>query len=199
MLNWLNQNNGATLALLTAIYVVATIVLVIVTVQATKIAQNSLKAAERFERERSRPYVTVSLINKPLGTIQILVRNVGATGAYAVRIQTAPEILILEGGKDVFPSDESEKRHPFISVGFPLLPPKTQESSVVSLSCDRFRGRYQQRRFEGSVSYQDKEGHRYEDPLVIDLSVKEGMTFIADYDIGTELHLIRKLLEKRKA
>ena len=58
-INWLNANQGATSALLTAIYVIATIILVIITIRGTRIAQQSLIALELFERKRARPYVSV--------------------------------------------------------------------------------------------------------------------------------------------
>ena len=199
MIDWLNQNQGATLALLTAIYVIATIVLVIVTVRGTGIAQRSLEAVERFERERARPYVTLSLVNKPLGTIQLLIENVGATAAYQISITTQPEIMILAGGPNVHPSTESEKRHPFIAKGIPFLPPKAREMNVISLAYARFKTHYPSQRFEGSITYTDKDGHQYKDPLVIDLSVNDGLSFMTVHDVGTELHKIRELLERKKA
>ena len=198
MIDWLNQNQGACTALLTAIYVLATIILVIVTVRATGIAQRSLQAAERFERERSRPYVTVALLNMPLGTIQLRVDNVGANAAYQISITTLPEMKILVGGPDVLPPTESEHRHPFIEKGIAFMPPHTREQNVLSLSYERFRTRYPDERFVGTITYRDKDGFIYQQPLTLDLSINRGLSFMTEYDVGTELHKIREWLEKKK-
>ncbi|MEP6820873.1 MAG: hypothetical protein ABI946_00825 [Chthoniobacterales bacterium] len=199
LIDWLNHNQGATLALLTAIYVLATLVLVIVTLRGTRIAQRSLQAAERFERERARPYVTMSLVNRPLSVIQFRIENVGATAAYDIRINMTPELFILEGGENVYPSEESEKPHPFIRRGLPYLPPKAFEMNVITLSFKRFQTRYPQQRFEGTITYSDMQKASYTDPLLIDMSVQEGLSFISDSDIGAELKKLREAIERKKA
>lgn len=196
MIDWLNPNEGAALAILNAVLSMATIILAWVTVRATGIAQRSLQAAESFERERSRPYVTVSLLNVPLGTIQLRVENVGANAAYQISINTIPEILILEGWRGALPPTESERRHPFIERGIAFLPPHAREQNVISLFYERFKAHYPDRRFVGSVTYRDKGGFIYQDPIVLDLSINDGLNFRAEYEVGDELHKIRELLEK---
>jgi len=199
MINWLNQNAGATLAVLTAVYVLATIVLTVVAIRGASISRQTLEATERLERERSRPYVTVNLVNQPRGVIQMVVENFGKTAAYDVKIQTTPEILILHGGEGVHPPAESEDPHPFIRHGIPFLPPRMLQKNVIALSFKRFKAKYESKRFEGSVSCQDKDGHRYTDPLVIDLSIQEGLHFLTEYEVGKELHGILEVLRKQKS
>jgi len=198
IIDWLNQNQGATLALLTAIYVIATIILVVITVRSTEISRQSLEATERFERERSRPYVTLRLMNQPLGIIQFLIENVGVTAAYNIQITLNPELMILRGGANVYPSAETEEPHPIIKKGIPYLPPNVREKNVITLSVERFKRRYPQQRFEGSITYTDVQKNQYTDPLMIDLSVNEGLSFIADRDVGTEIEKLREMLERKK-
>ena len=197
MIDWLNQNDGATLALLTGVYVIATIILTVVTTRGTSIARRSLEAAERFERARSRPYVTLNLVNEPLGTIQLVIQNVGVSAAYDVQISTSPEIMILEGGKNVFPSEESEKRHPFIEKGVSFIPPSVKHMNVIALAYSRFLSKYPTERFEGQITYFDVNRNKYVDPIVLDLSTLQGLTYITAYDAGEELHKLSEIIKKK--
>jgi len=196
-ITWLNDNDGAVLALLTFVYVVATVILVAITRAGTRVAQKSLEASERFERERSRPYVVVNLLNRPLGTVQIRVENVGATAAYEIEIHTDPVIRILKGGQNVVPPTESSEPHPFVERGIAFMPPKHIEENIIALQYDRYRSEYEDSQFKGTVKYKDKGGQVYEDPLVIDLAGKEGTLFMTEYSVGKELHEIRELLRRK--
>ena len=201
--SWLNQNQGATSVLLTAVYVIATIVLVVITVRGTAIAQRSLEAAHRFEQERSRPFVSLTLLNQPLGIIQMVVENIGATAAYDIRFAVEPVIRIVEGQSQsddhvhVDPPEAYERDHPFITKGLAFLPPKAREQNLIAMSLRRFEEVYPQQRFTGTVFYADARGQRYEDPILIDLSTQTGLGFISEPDVAEELQKIRELLEKR--
>jgi hypothetical protein len=196
-IDWLNDNDGAVLALLTFVYVVTTVILVAITRAGTRVAQKSLEASERFERERSRPYVIANLINRPLGTVQIRVENVGATAAYDIEIHTDPVIRILQGGQGVVPPQETSQPHPFIERGIAFMPPKHVEENVIALKYERYRSEYGDSQFTGTVKYKDKGGQVFEDPLIIDLAGKEGTLFMPEYSVGKELHEIRELLRKK--
>ena len=55
IIDWFNVNQGFSMVLLTAVYVLATILLVRQSRRANRIAQQNLESLWKLERERSRP------------------------------------------------------------------------------------------------------------------------------------------------
>lgn len=75
MIGWLNSNQGFVMSILTAVYVIATIVIVIYN-------RKSIKEMQRTREEESRPYVFAYLHKDPRDMCFYLrVKNFGKTGA----------------------------------------------------------------------------------------------------------------------
>jgi uncharacterized membrane protein len=55
LINWLNQNQGFVMALLTLIYVLATMVIAWLTLRVTNLSQKNLDMAVQLEKSRTRP------------------------------------------------------------------------------------------------------------------------------------------------
>ena len=59
--NWLNHNQGFVMAMLTFVYVIATIVVAGLSVKGTRLAQKNIETMVDVERNRLRPYVLFNL------------------------------------------------------------------------------------------------------------------------------------------
>ncbi len=62
MIQYLNANQGFVMAILTAVYVLATLVLVIVAHRQFALTQRSLDFASAAEKTKSRPYVLFDIV-----------------------------------------------------------------------------------------------------------------------------------------
>ncbi len=192
IVEWLNENDGAALALLTFAYVVISFILVGISLRTTKLSRMQLEAAERFERERSRPYVTVHFVEKVGARIELLVENAGPTAAYKVQITTNPEIKDLYQRKC---QRQESKRHPFIENGFAYLPPKMIARSYIGLTED-IKQEYQNSQIEGEVKFEDRYGTVYAEPVLINPTEMHGAAYFPEPSTAQELAKIRELLSK---
>jgi hypothetical protein len=61
LIQWFNANSGFAMALLTAVYVVATLVIVLQSRHTNKLQAEALRQSEEIELARKRPYVALSL------------------------------------------------------------------------------------------------------------------------------------------
>src|SRR2546423_1664823 len=100
-----DQHAGFVMALLTAIYAVATWVLV-------RLAYRQMGLALELERNRTRPFVILDFVIEYY-FVHISLRNLGQTVAQNVKINVLPEIRSLYGGQfeDVHldPSEEGDE------------------------------------------------------------------------------------------
>jgi hypothetical protein len=89
MIEWLNQNQGFVMSLLTAVYVIATVVIVIYN-------RKSIKEMQRSREEESRPYVFAHL-NKDSRDLDFYLRikNYGKTGAIIEQIKINPSLKFI--------------------------------------------------------------------------------------------------------
>jgi hypothetical protein len=61
LMNWLNQNQGFVMAMLTFVYVIATIVIAVLSVKSNRLAQQNVETIVELEKNRLRPYVIFNL------------------------------------------------------------------------------------------------------------------------------------------
>lgn len=89
MIEWLNQNQGFVMSVLTAVYVLATIVIVVYNRKSIKEMQESRKA-------ESRPYVFAYLHKDPRDLCFYLrIKNYGKTGALIENIEISPKLKFV--------------------------------------------------------------------------------------------------------
>lgn len=158
-----DHHSGFLLALLTAIYVIATLLLVVQSYQQTRLAV-------RLERERTRPYLTFDIVAHGPAFEGILT-NDGLTAAVDVRLKLQPDIRVELGGR--------ERGLNMATRTITLLPPRK--------SIDEYLGNFEElklqndsMRFLAQLSYKDSTRQRsYGDDFEIDLSFGEEHAFIS--------------------
>lgn len=188
VMEWCNANQGFAIILLTAVYVIATIVMVRYMERGNRLASKSLAQVAELERRRTRPYLVFDLESHKK-FIHAVLRNIGQTPAYNVSIQVTPA---LEHG------DKAARRPLSLVTGtIRMVAPGREFSDLVDFG-PKFFARYEDPRFQGSVIYQDAEGNTYEDHFDIDMSFAAKLLYFEPPpDVGSELKKIHELLRQR--
>ena len=147
LIDWLNNNSGAVMALLTAVYVLGTVIICYLTWRAQKIATDLHKAIHR-------PVVVCDFVTQH-SILYFRVRNLGNRSAQDVHIKVE-ETPPLNLGK--------WSEHPIIKNGVHFLSPG---SEMVSL----YAGSAQQKlpTVEFCISYTDSEGTPFAEEHTINL------------------------------
>lgn len=92
--NWLNQNQAVVMAMLTFVYVVATIVIAGLSIQTTRLAQKNLDMALQLERNRLRPYVVFNISSSTARKYTYAsIKNRGLSAAYNVKVSIKPALV----------------------------------------------------------------------------------------------------------
>ncbi|MGE0622118.1 MAG: hypothetical protein AB7I04_00850 [Pseudomonadales bacterium] len=198
IVQWLNSNNGFMMAVLTAVYVVATLFIVYESRRTNRLQADSITQAEKLELARSRPYVVLSLdfereaSNQYDTAIDLYanVRNFGSTSAHNVLVTTEP-ILKARLGID------SEHRTPVVigrTISF--MPPGYSIKDLVGYSRFLYED-YEDAKlaFVVTIKYFDVNGVQYEDQYTIDLAAQKERLERSDTE-GQARYRVLDMLEK---
>ena len=94
MIQWMNDNQGFVMCILTFVYVVATIIIIIMN-------KKSINEMKESRLEESRPYIVVNLVKDPRDRhFYLRVKNYGKSGAVINSFTIAPELNLVEDDKN---------------------------------------------------------------------------------------------------
>jgi hypothetical protein len=175
VVGWVNNIQGFVTAILTLVYVIATIAILAVMTRANALSQRNIELLQDIEKSRLRPYVTFD-IEVERGIASGLLKNHGLSGARDVRINLEPKVTELVNNR---PQESALTRVPIGS-----LAPGRELREVIDAS-GGFLGQYQSPIFRGDIHYRGATGTEYIDPLVVDLTVHQHLmwTDLPDYVI----------------
>lgn len=183
------------MALLTAVYVLATIVLVHVANRANAISEQNVRDLTKLERERLRPLVEVR-IESDVPFLVLRVTNQGQTPAYQIQIETTPSIKAVMGGDGCYPQEKSEKSIGLIQHGMGSLGAGSSESAILG-TFSRVEETYPDMRFTGSVTFRSFTGLEYTAPINLDLRYMKAALHVNHktiHDVANRLEEIRREL-----
>lgn len=109
MIEWLNMNSGFIMALLTLVYVVATIVL-------ARLQQKTLEEVKKDREEREKPNVHLQVRVQPSGLIMFGLINYGASPAESISVNFSDEFLLA------LPAKAKERLEPLKNAELYLAP-----------------------------------------------------------------------------
>jgi len=184
LMNWLNQNQGFVMAVLTFVYVVATIIIAVLSIKTTGLAQKNLDTALELEKNRLRPYVIFNLsssIRKK--STYASIKNYGLTAAYNIKVSIDPALAHHYDGQS-----------PLTHRDILFLPPSERVTDLID-SSPAFHQRYPQPLFEGTVQYEDLRGTKYKEPFRIDLTFLKKRIYRSDTSLVDELKQLNSTLE----
>lgn len=160
-IKWLNDNNGAVMALLTATMALMMFVYVFATLRIVKLSQKSMKQANLIEKSRVRPYVTFDIVVEPkYRSFYAVLRNSGISAACDVEISINPPISREMQNEDWGIS--------FVENRIPFLAPDRELKDFIDVT-HQFLSGDEERKYDVTVSYSDREGELYEERAVISL------------------------------
>lgn len=187
-IDWINRNNGLLMLLLTAVYVLATIVLVALT-------GRQVKAVYDLEKQRSRPFVRL-VPSMDRVVVNITIRNTGLTVANNVRFAFTPPLTPVLGGESSVPRQLEDHPIPAITNGIAAMEPGFQLEFCLG-TLKGISERWASKVFKGTVNYQDADGSSYNESVVLDLTVFEELLTVDRrglHDIHAALDKIAKTL-----
>ena len=190
LITWCNRNVGFLSAVLTFVYVLATISLVL-------LGYLQLRAAFRLERSRTRPLVILDLVSEHT-FVHVTIKNYGSTTARDVRVVTEPEIRTLHGGQDSHPAQRRDEPIAFITNGIAMMPPQREIKSAVGY-WPRFMEHYPKLQFSGHISYSGPGGTSYNEQFTIDLTAETGVMHLARHglhEIAEDVRELRKQADR---
>jgi len=183
------------MALLTAVYVFATIVLVYMAHRANAISEQNVRDLTKLEQERLRPLVEVRIESDDPFLI-LRVTNQGQTPAYGIRIETTPPIKTAMGGNGSYPQTKTEKSIGIIEHGMGSLGAGSSESAILG-TFSRVEEVYPEMRFTGSVTFRSFTEIEYTSPINLDLRYMKGLLHVNHktiHDVANQLEEIRREL-----
>jgi hypothetical protein len=171
----LNRNQGAVMAVLTFVYVLATIVIVFFT-------RKSVTNAITLEKNRLRPYVIFNISSSTTSHMTFAsVRNGGLTAAYNIKVTVHPELERIEG-----------ERSSLTENSILFLPPSEEVTDIIDFS-PSFHQKYANPLFEGVVDYENYSGDKFREPFRIDLTFLKKRVFIRE-SVVDELRKVNETL-----
>lgn len=190
LINWLNQNQGVVMAVLTFVYVVLTFVYVIATimivrlsVKNTRLAQKNIETIVELERNRLRPYVLFNLSSSMKKRYTYAsIKNHGLTAAYNIKVSINPPL-----------SHHWDGQSPLTHRDILFLPPQEKVIDLID-SSPAFHQQYPEPVFEGVVQYEDSNGNHYKESFRIDLTFLKKRVYVRDASIAEELKELNKTL-----
>jgi len=186
MIEWININQGFTLAILTSIYVIATLVIVIIMLISNKLTRKSIQTSLELEKNRLRPYVIFNIVLKKR-IVNAEISNIGLTSAKNITLNCLPKLIIR--------NYKNERETALTRHKIKFLPPNQIISDFIDISAGFFK-HYTDPHFKGDISYEDEYGKSYNETFEIDLNCQGDTTYIEEKDVGKELENIGRTLKE---
>jgi len=184
---------GFLMAILTFVYVAATILLVRVANHANSLSKKNVEELTKIEKERLRPLVEARL-DSDAPFIVLRVSNQGQTPAYSLAFEINPELQQVLGGDGCYPSSKSQKPIGIVERGIGSLGAGASETAIVG-TFSRIKEVYPQMRFTGNLHYKNGSGTEYSTPIDLDIRYMEGSLHVHHktlHEVANELENIRR-------
>jgi len=190
VIEWLNSNQGAVMALLTALYVVATASMMRSMSRSNRLAQLSLSQSMLLDRQRTRPYVVFDLDfgNECSGCVHAVLVNKGLTAAYNVKVSITPAIEVVWGSDSPRPSG-------LIELPMASMAPGHREVDFLD-TIPGFHQRQPDASFRGELVYEDASGTRYREPISFDFNYRKHVGAARSGNMHDDLQQIQKQLSE---
>jgi hypothetical protein len=176
MMDYLNHNAGAVQVVLTAIYVIATICMLISMLHGNKLVRENVRLITKMETERLRPLVYFDLVAD--GAVEAIVKNIGATAAYDIKIDLSPKIKTDDRLRN------GELSLTTSTIAF--LPPQREIEEYVEGFWQLLQ-QHPELKFGGKIKYRNAAQQWYEEEIHIDLSVHKARLQVAKKEVADEI------------
>ncbi|MEW6608910.1 MAG: hypothetical protein AB1414_15940 [bacterium] len=185
ILNFLNQNSGALMAIFTAIVTLSTIVYAVLT-------GVLVHETRKMRHAQTEPRVDVTYRSRDewIALIDIVVKNIGLGPAYDVKFEITP---LTQGEVAKKLVNELQERN-FLKTGLNYLSPGQKISSFFTNASEKFDEKMTSQVLI-KTSYKSSTGKKYFNEYVVDLSEIKGIERIGEpplYKIAKNIEAIKK-------
>lgn len=143
-----------------------------------------IREARRLREEEARPVVVVDFdVDRRPSIIYLAYENFGRTTAHDVKVTFDPPLTSKVADGDYV--------H-FFSNTFPTLAPGKRIASVFDSAIERLNSDLP-KQYEATATYTDRNGRRYKDKYLLDLSVLEGRLTASEKDVGDVADALKEL------
>lgn len=189
---WANLNTGFLMAVITAVYVIATIWIVYE-------SRRNNRLMSRFEKDRARPHVIfwveaeMQTHGQDFTLIEFVgkVRNEGASTAHDVKISTIPKIFARQGIDKV---ESSYYTPSFLEEDTSILVPKQMLAETIGPTEFFLKDNDDEDlKFDVEIEYKDMNGEKYSSKYKIDLSRNKRKLFSEDNQAKAFFELVENV------
>jgi hypothetical protein len=185
-INWLNQNQGFALSVLTLAYVICTAVIVVVMTRANTLARQGLRQAVDLERQRSRPVVIFDVELRPNYLLCGILKNIGFTAGYHIKVECEPALM----------NEFSNKPSTLTSTEIEFLAPQRRIADIVAnVGRHHSEGERPAETVKGRVCYKDAAGNQYAEPFSIDLRQERKLVVFSEDRIANEIRTLSSTIK----
>ena len=191
MVDWLNANQGATLALLTAVYVVATIYLAWSSRRSNRLHAKNIDMLLELEKRRNRPVVILRFEQLHQHLVSVVLVNIGKSVAFDINVDINPLPRY---------QDSEDPAASFLHKETLSLAPGAELRALVGY-VSNIKELHPDLTYRGEVSYQSQNGTEHNEPFRIDLNDHLAGTQLIRrtvHDVAKRLEAIEDQLKKLK-
>ncbi|MBN1806017.1 MAG: hypothetical protein JW837_12270 [Sedimentisphaerales bacterium] len=195
---WLNENAGFIMAILTCVYVIATILILCESRRNNLLQSDAIKQSMAFERARNRPYVVFE-IQSELRThsehdsdvyYSASAKNMGLSSAHNISIKTSPELNARLGW-----GANKKKTYRIPSIlrkPISVLLPGEEIKEIVGPAMFLFEDKSDDElSFEVSMTYSDIAQEIYQEKFTINLAWQKEHVYYEDREGKNKYRLLR--------
>ncbi|WP_409174829.1 hypothetical protein [Brevibacillus fortis] len=168
LIDWLDKHQGSIMAILTLVYVGATILIM-------RANRRSVIEMEKTREEEHRPYVVVFFDNKQINQVNFVIQNIGKTLAKEVVITSTPAFNI--------PKDRPLSESNLLNRPIPNMPPNYKFTTFVDMLWDLKDDEGNFPKFDIVVSYKGQNNKKYQEEYHLDLNVEKGISRLSEKTI----------------
>lgn len=202
VVEWLNLNAGFVMAILTGVYVVTTLCILLESRRTNRLQNIAIEQSAAFEHARNRPYVVFTIQSELLTHSEhdsefyyfVSIKNLGATSAHNVSINTVPELNARQGWGE---NNEKIYRIPsMLRNPLSVLHPGGEVREVVGPTKFVFEDNSDDElTFETKVTYSDITSKTYQENFTINLASQKERAENEDIEGKNRHRLLREIKE----
>jgi hypothetical protein len=171
-----------------------TMLTAVVAIAAAVFAWQQVRHARQIRDEQAQPNVIIDFEESASSIhLDLVIKNIGQTVAYDVRVVFNPPIATTEIG-DRFPLGEAS----LITKGIPTMPPGRTWRAMFDNMPQRFERKDLPRTYDVQITYRDSRGKEYSLPYRLDLGIYYDiwkLTRYGTHDIAKSMREINRTLK----
>lgn len=171
LFDYLNNNQGAMITILTFVYVIATLITVRVIHKSNGISKQAIQHSMQVEKEKSRPYIIFDFV-ADAEVVYAIIQNIGCTPACNVLVNIEDKIKEIRHDKRM--TSLANRNIAFVAPGRIIKDFINVSHAIFSVNQDHT--------YNVEISYCNTSNEKYCERIVVDLEHVRGLGYIIEKD-----------------